>query len=159
MFTSIALKRVALVLVLGAAVVAAAEAQTIPPNFRRATYCAGGMFTLTGGIATFHVALDDNPSEPSVFVVLRFIDQKGTVVKATGVSIGPGGSASLQYQGTGLYRVQAETFESAGSAYFSDRRNVVTSLEISVDVGGPDGTVSARLIGPGPWAPCVALKH
>jgi len=158
MFTTIAVKRVALVLVLASAVVGAAEAQTIPAGARRAAYCTGGLFTLIEATATFHVALDDDPSEPGFFVVMRFINQNGTVVKSKAVNIGPGASASLEYRGSGLYRVQAETFEFASNIYFSDRRSVVASLERSVDVASPNGTDTFRLIGPGPWVPCVTSK-
>ena len=147
MFTLIALKRGALAAMLAGTVVGVAGAQTQSPpqNYSRAGYCAGGLFTLPGGVAKFHVALDDDSSQPSVFVLMRFINQQGTVVRAKTVMIAPGGSATLEYSGAGLYRMQAETYEPLIS--LSNRRSVVSSGELF----GADGF---RLIPPGPWRPC-----
>ena len=112
MFRTLTIQRSALVLLLASAVVAAPQAQTPPPDLTRTTYCTSGPFTLSGGTALFHLALDDDGSEPGGFVVMRVINQNGAVVKSKAVSIGAGASASLEYRGSGLYRVQAETFES-----------------------------------------------
>ena len=49
MFTTIAMKRGALALLLASAVVGAAEAQTLPPDASRSGNCTGGLFTLTDG--------------------------------------------------------------------------------------------------------------
>lgn len=130
MFKTIAMKRVALALLVASTVVGAAEAQLPPAGTRLTGYCTGPLFTLSGGTAKFYVALDDNSSEPSVLVRMRFIDQNGTVVKARTANIGPSGSATLEYRGSGLYRVQAETFESLINLNFSDRRTVVGSVEL-----------------------------
>ena len=113
-----------------------------PPDYSRASYCAGGLFTLPGGTAKFHVALDDDSSQPSVFVLMRFINHNGTVVRARTVTIDPGGSATLEYSGSGVYRMQAETFEPSIS--LSNRRSVVASWELF----GFDGTGSFHQ-GPG----------
>ena len=152
MFTIIATKRGALALLLASTVVGAAGAQAQtqnpPPDYSRVGYCAGGLFTL-GGTAKFHVALDDDSSQPSVFVLMRFISQNGTVVRAKTATIAPGGSATLEYSGSGLYRMQAERYEPSIS--LSNRRSVVTSWELHAFDG-------ARLIPPGPWSPCQFLN-
>ena len=90
MFETIAMKRGALALLLASAVVGAAEAQTPRRTTRRTARCTGALFTLSGGTARFHVALDDNSSEPGIFVLMRFINQAGTVVKTRTATIGPG---------------------------------------------------------------------
>jgi hypothetical protein len=151
MFTPIAMKTGALALMLASTLAGAASAQTQnpPQNYSRAGYCAGGLFTLPGGSAKFHVALDDDSSQPSVFVLMRFINQSGTVVTVRTATIAPGGSATLEYSGSGLYRMQAETFEPLIS--LSDRRSVVASLELFALNG-------VRLIPPGPWRPCEFVK-
>jgi len=107
-----------------------AGAQTLqnPPTPRRTGYCTGGLFTLTAGEVKFRVALDDRKSEPVGRVVMRLIDHEGTVVKTQTVSLGPGQSATLEHQGSGVYRAQAETFESALD--LSDRRTVVGTVEL-----------------------------
>ena len=84
-------------------------AQTPRRTSVRTGYCNGGLSTLTGSFARFHVALDDDSSEPGIFVVMRFIDQAGAVFKSRTATIGAGGSATLEYRGPSvLYRVQAE---------------------------------------------------
>jgi hypothetical protein len=158
MFKTIAVKRAALALLLTSAVVGAAEAQTVPPDSRRSGYCTGGLFTLSGGSARFHVALDDDSSEPGIGVVMRFINQAGAVVKAMTVNIGPGGSATLEYRGSGLYRVQAETFESSTNSNSSERRSVVCSQELLVTIMGPGGEDIGRLIGPPVWVPWFRVE-
>lgn len=164
MFRTIAMTRGALALLLASAVAGAAEAQTAVPNSRLSCRCTGAPFTLSDGIARFHVALDDNSSEPSVTVVMKFINAAGTVVKAGTATIRPGGSATLEYRavGTGLYRVQAEAFESLTTVTFSERRTVVSSLEQQIRAVGqassgpglPADDVIFQWIGPGPIVPC-----
>jgi len=155
MFKTIAMTGGALALLLAPRFVGAAEAQTVPPDSRAAAYCTGGLFRLSGGTARFHVTLDDNSTEPSAFALMRFISQNGTVVKARTVSLGPGGSATLEYQGSGLFRVQAETFESRININFSGRRNFQGSLEVPVTILDLASNDVARLIGPPIWVPCV----
>jgi hypothetical protein len=157
MFETIAMKRGALAVLLATTFVGAAEAQSPPTGTRRAAYCTGGLFTLSEGTAKFHLALDDNSSGPSALVLMRIIDPVGNVVRTKSVTLGPGRSATLEHSGTGLFRVQAETFESAININFSDRRNFLSSLELPVtvlDVGG-DGVV--RLIGPPIWVQCLKV--
>ena len=158
MFNTIAVKSAALALFLTSAVVTAAEAQTIPPDARRSGYCNGGLFTLSEGAARFHIALDDDSSEPGIFVVMRYINQIGTVVKTRTVNIGPGASATLEYRGSGLYRVQAETFESSINNNSSERRSVVCSQELLVSILGPGGEDIGRLIGPPVWVPWFRVE-
>jgi hypothetical protein len=151
MFTLNSLKIGALSLMLATTVAGAAWAQTQSPpqGYSRVGSCAGGLFTLSGGTAKFHVALDDDSSQPSVFVLMRFINSNGTVVRVRTAMIAPGGSATLDYSGSGLYRMQAERYEPSIS--LSDRRSVVTSWELF----GLDG---GRLIPPGPWSACQFLN-
>jgi hypothetical protein len=140
----VAIKSVALVLLLAGAGVGAAEAQTtIPPDARRTAQCAPGVFTLTGGTAAFHVTLDDYSSKPAVFVVMRFINPQGVVVRSRTVTLGPGGSAMLEYRGSGLYRVRADAFESS-SADSSEETKLLASLYLSYDATPADGDPSSR---------------
>jgi hypothetical protein len=159
-----AMTRGALALLLATTFVGAAEAQTPPPNSRLSCRCTGAPFTLADGIARFHVALDDHSSEPSVFVLMKFINQAGTVVAAGTVTIFPGRSATLELpRGSGVYRVQAEVFESSTNVHFSERRTVVTSVDqqmraVGQSSSGPTGLlgddVIFQWIGPGPIVPC-----
>ena len=149
MFKTIAMKTGTLALLLATTFVGAAEAQTPPAGTTRAVYCTGGLFTLAGSTARFHVALDDDSAEPNVLVLMRIIDQVGKVVQTKGVSLGPGRSATLEQSGSGLYRVQAETFESSSNLHFSDRRIVVGSVELGFGLAE-----AFRPIGPPIWVPC-----
>jgi hypothetical protein len=150
------MKRGALVLLLASAVVSGAEAQSIPTGATPSCKVVGGSFTLTGGPATFHLALDDHRFEQSAFVVMRFIDQNGTVVRSRTVNLDAGATVSLEYRGTGLYRVQAEVFELPGP--FSDRRTVVGSVEVPPTVP-PIPVVEPILVLGGRWQiPCEAYK-
>ena len=114
------------------------------------------MSTLTGRFARFHIALDDDSTEPGIFVVMRFIDQAGTVIRSKTANIAAGGSATLEYRGPGgLYRVQAEIFESSGHIDPSDRRTVELSQEAEAALFTAAGDAGFRLIGPGPIkVPC-----
>jgi hypothetical protein len=151
MFKTIAIRRGALALLLANTVVGAAWAQTPPPDFNRTGYCTAGLSTLTGSFARFHVALDDDSTEPGIFVVMRFINQAGAVIKSRTANIGPGGSATLEYRGPSvLYRVQAEIFESAHNANPTGRRTVVPSVESEAALFTAAGDGGYRLIGPGP---------
>jgi hypothetical protein len=153
----VAITRAALVLLLASAGAGAAEAQTaqaiIPPDARRTTQCAAGLFTLTG-TASFHVTLDDYSSREAVFVVMRFINPQGLVVKSKTVSIGPGGSATLELRGSGLYRVRADAFESSSTDSSGDT-NLLASLYVSYDVTPSDGTDRGMYIGPPIWCDAV----
>jgi hypothetical protein len=167
MFNSIAVKSAAFALLLVGAVVGAVDAQTIsipldsiPRDARQRCKSAGGLFPLSNGTARFYVSLDDGSSEPDIFVVMRFINHVGTVVKSSTVRIVPGGSAMLEYSGTGFYRVQAEAFDPATSLRFSKWRTVVPSLSYSQEVravSGPGGLLGNDIIfqwvGPGPIDP------
>jgi hypothetical protein len=151
--TTIAMKRVALVLLLASAV--AAEAQTIPADARRTGTCTSGVFSLTGGTASLHVTLDDYSSKQAVLVVMRFINPQGLVVKSKTVTLGPGASATLDYRGSGLVRARAEALESS-STPSSEETNLLSSLEVSYDATPSDGSEYKRFIGPPIW--CLALK-
>jgi len=151
MFRTSMMQKSALVVALAGAVVATPEAQSPPPDFNRTGYCTGGLSTLTGSFARFHVALDDDSSEPGIVVVMRFINQAGTVFKSRTANIGPGGSATLEYRGPSVvYRVQAEIFESSIHTSSSDRRAVVASQESEVAPFTAAGDGGFRLVGPGP---------
>jgi hypothetical protein len=115
--------------------------------------------TLTGRFARFYVTLDDEGSEPGIFVVMRFIDQVGTVVKSRSVNIGPGGSAALEYRGQGsLYRVQADIYEPSGHVTPSRRRTYVASQEQEATLIDAGDIYGYRLIGPGPMkVQCTAV--
>ena len=119
-----ALQRGVLALVFAAIGVAAADAQTAPPGT-----CNGGPFTLTAGEVKFHVALDDRLSAPSMKVTLRIYDADGTIVASTPkpVNVAPGKTTTLEFRGSGLFRVQA-TFDRLLSP--GDRRETVSSVEL-----------------------------
>jgi hypothetical protein len=148
MLTTIALKRVALVVVLAGAVVGTAEAQTLPPDATRTCKVASGAFTMSADTASFHLTLDDLTSSPATFVVMKFINQSGAVVRSRTTSIDPGASATLEYSGTGLYRVQAEIFDLPGTS-FGNGRTISGSIELRQTV--VNGTDKFRFIPPGPW--------
>ena len=148
MMTTIAMKRVALVVVLASGFVGAAEAQTIPPDATRTCKVAGGAFTMSADTASFHLTLDDHASAPATFVVMKFINQSGAVVRSRTTSIDPGASATLEFSGTGLYRVQAEIFDLPGTS-FGNGRAISGSIELRQTV--VNGTDKIRFIPPGPW--------
>ena len=156
--TTTAMKRGALVLLVASAVVSGAEAQDIPVGATPSCKVVGGSFSLSGGPASFHLALDDDRREQAAFVVMRFINQYGAVVKSRTVNIDAGTTVSLEFRGTGLFRVQAEVFELPGR--FSIGRTVAGSLEVAQIV--PSGTDLPSLttyVGPGRWMmPCEFLK-
>jgi hypothetical protein len=161
MFRTIVMKSGALALLLATSVVGNAEAQPpAPPS----GYCTGGLSTLTGSFARFHLALDDDSTEPGIFVVMRFFNQAGALLKSKTANIGPGGSATLEYRVTGvtnvLYRVQADIFEPSGNVNRSARRSYVGSGEAEVALYDANTIVAYRLIGPGPMkVPCTPAVH
>ena len=156
MLTTITATRAGLALILAATAIGVAGAQRIPPDTRRIGYCTGGLSTLTGSFARFHIALDDDSTEPGIFVVMRFIDQAGTVIRSKTANIAAGRSATLEYRGPSvLYRVQAEIFESRDLVNRSDRRTVELSQEAEAALFTAAGDAGFRLIGPGPIkVPC-----
>ena len=159
MFTTITAKRAGLALILAATAIGAAGAQRIPPDTRRTGYCTGGLSTLTGSFARFHVALDDDSSEPGIFVVMRFINQAGTVIRSRTANIAPGEAATLEYRGSVvLYRVQAEIFESSDHVNRSNRRTVEASQEAEAALFTAAGDTGFRLIGPGPIKVSCTLR-
>ena len=145
---TIGMKRVALVAVLASAVAGAAEAQTIPPDATRTCKVASGAFTMSADTASFHLTLDDLTSAPATFVVMKFINQSGAVVRSRTTSIDAGASATLEFSGTGLYRVQAEIFDLPGTS-FGNGRAISGSIELRQTV--VNGTDKFRFIPPGPW--------
>jgi hypothetical protein len=158
MFRTLTIQRSALVLVLAGAVVATSEAQTPPPDFERTGYCTGELSTLTGSLARFHIALDDDNTEPGIFVVMRFIDHNGTVIRSKTANISAGRSTTLEHRGTSiLYRVQADVYESRDLINPSRRRTVLCSEEKEVSINTAAGALFTAagdkgflLIGPGP---------
>jgi hypothetical protein len=160
MFRILTIKRSALAVVLAGAVVATSEAQAAPPGFTIAGYCTGGLSTLTGSFARFHIALDDDSSEPGIVVVMRYVNEAGTVIKSKTANIVPGGSATLEYRGSAvLFRAQAEIFESLDLINRSRRRTVVASEEREAALFTAAGDAGFRLIGPGPMrVSCVDLN-
>jgi hypothetical protein len=118
------LQRGVLALMLAGVGAAAAEAQTPPPPGS----CNGGPFTLTAGQVKFHVALDDGRLAPSMKVTLRIYDADGTIVASRTVSaLGAGKTTTLEFSGSGLFRVQA-TFDRLLAP--GDRRETVSSVEL-----------------------------
>jgi len=166
--TIIAIRRGALALLLAATAVGAAEAQMAAPDSRLSCRCTGAPFTLSDGLARFHVALDDHSSEPNAVVLMKFINQAGTVVTAATVTLSPGRSATLELpRGSGVYRVQADVFESSTNVHFSERRTVVASLDqqmraVGQATSGPTGLpgedIIFQWIGPGPIVPCAKVN-
>jgi hypothetical protein len=132
--TTITIKRSALALFLAGSIASVTGAQILTTTTKQqpAAYCTGGLFTLTAGVARFHVSLDDLKSGPPGLVRMRLIDYGGTVVKTDDVWLGPGQSATLELSGSGLYRAQAEWFESVTD--LSGRRKVVGTAEL-FDIG------------------------
>ena len=161
MFNTNAVKSAALALLLTSAGVGAVAAQTIPPEFRRSGSCTGGLSTLTGSFARFHVALDDDSDQPGIIVVMRFINHAGTVIRSKTAAIGAGGSATLEYRGPSvLYRVQADIYESLANVAFSDRRSYVGSGETEVSLIDANDIQGYRLVGPGPMkVSCTPVFH
>lgn len=124
----------AVLVLLASMLVGVAEAQRAPRGTRRPGYCTGGPFTLTGGHVKFHVALDDRELEPAAAVLMRLIDQDGSVVMSRRVELQPGQSATLEFSGVGLFRAQAETVDLLSQgARVSDRRAVVSTVELFDD--------------------------
>lgn len=153
MFRTLMIQRSALVIVLAGAVVATSEAQTPPPGFERAASFAGGLSTLPASFAKFHVALDDDTTEPDIFVVMRIIDQAGTVIRSTTANIAAGRSATLEYRGPSvLYRFQAEIFE---PQYLINRTSRRTAMiyEAESSLFTAAAGKGFLLIGPGPIDP------
>jgi hypothetical protein len=134
MFTITRMQRGALAVLLVAMSAAVADAQKPTPGPRRSRYCASGLFTLVAGHVKFHVSLDDRALQPATLVVLRLIDDEGTVVKTRNAVLEPGQSTTLDYSAVGLFRVQAEAFETtAATTRLSDRRRVVGMVELFDD--------------------------
>jgi hypothetical protein len=153
MFRTLTIQRSALVVLLAGAVVATSEAQTPPPGFDRTASFAGGLSTLPASVARFHVALDDDTTEPDIFVVMRIIDQAGTVIRSKTANIAAGRSATLEYRGPSvLYRFQAEIFEPQYLVNRTLRRTamIYDSESSSFTAAAAKGFL---LVGPGPIDP------
>jgi len=142
MFTTVAMKRGALALVLASAVVGAAEANvTIPLDARRTHKCSTGMLRAVEGTSSFHVTLDEYGPE-SVYVAMRFIDTVGNTVKSQTFHLRRGGTASLDFTGAGLVRVQADVFQL--NPNLRGESAILASLSLN-------GTDIGRFIGPPIW--------
>jgi hypothetical protein len=133
-FSIIAIKRGALALLLGGTLVPVAGAQNVATATKPkpTDYCSGGLFTLSAGVAKFHISLDDLRSESPGLVRMRVIDREGTVMQTQDVWLRPGQSGTLEFSGSGLFRVQAEVFESA-TDLSGPRRAVGTAELFDVD--------------------------
>jgi len=102
----------------------------LPPTFLNI-----GLFTLgKGETALFNVTLDDDRTGPSASVVMQLIDPKGVTVVRQIVTLAPGQSATLKYDVPGVYRAHAQIVSASDT--FSDRRRLITTLEI---LGDPFG--------------------
>jgi hypothetical protein len=135
MGTNAAFTRGVLACLLTSMLGAVAEAQLVPPGTQRTGYCPGGPLTSTRGLVAFHMSLDDTPRTPAGFVVMRIVDRQGTVVASRGVWLEPGQSASLVYTGAGLFRPQAETFESIATlTTLGERRTFLGTFELFDDI-------------------------
>jgi hypothetical protein len=133
MLRNLSPKKTVLALLLTAAAVVGARAQIVQdPGPTRPGFCTGGPFTLTAGHVKFHVALDDNPTAPSMLVILRLFDSKGNVVARDRAQLAAGHTTTLEHTGAGLLRAQA-TFESLLAP--SNRRETAGSVEV-FDVDG-----------------------
>jgi hypothetical protein len=87
--------------------------------------------TLVSGQVAFHLSLDDVQRAPAGLVVMRIIDREGIVVASRSAWLQPGHSTTLVHTGRGLFRAQAETFESLSTlSTLSDRRAVVGTFEL-----------------------------
>jgi hypothetical protein len=112
--------------------VAGAQAvQLLQPS----TFLNTGLFTLgKGEVALYNVSLDENRGGPAANVVMQLIDPKGVTVVRQLATLAPGQSATLRYDVPGVYRAHAEIVSGTGT--LSDRRRLITSLEI---LGDPFG--------------------
>ena len=129
MGTNAAITRGALAFVLTSMLGSMADAQLAPPGTQRTGYCPGGPLTIRGTVA-LHMSLDDVPRAPAGLVLMRIIDRQGAVVASRSVWLLPGQTASLVFTGSGLFRGQAETFESLDTlTTLSDRRTVIGTFE------------------------------
>jgi hypothetical protein len=133
MFRITRMQRGALAVLLVTMLAGVADAQKPTPGTRRTGYCTGGLFTLVGGQVKFHVSLDDRELQPATLVLMRLIDEEGTVVKTQNALLEAGQSATLEHSAAGLFRVQAETFDSTAVTRLSDRRRVVGMVELFDD--------------------------
>ena len=130
MFNTIGMKSAALglLLLLTGVAVGVAGAQ-IAGTFQRTGSTSTGLFTIHDGEAVnFSVSLDDDSSGPVGRVLMRLIDDQGTVKVGRLVSLAPGRSATLPYNVPGRYRAQFEKQESTPS--LSDRRSVAGTVEV-----------------------------
>ena len=135
MVRNAAITRGALALLLTSMFGGVAVAQLAPPGTQRTGYCPGGPLTLVRGLVAFHLSLDDIQRAPAGLVLMRIIDRQGIVVASQSVWLQPGESATLVYTGSGLFRAQAETFESLATlTTLSDRRTFVGTFELFDDI-------------------------
>jgi hypothetical protein len=135
MVSNAAMTRGALALLLTSTLGGAAAAQLAPPGTQRTGYCPGGPVTVGSGQVVFHFALDDVPGAPAGLVLMRIIDRQGTAVASRSVWIQAGQSMTLVHTGRGLFRAQAETFESLSTlSTLSDRRTFIGTVELFDDI-------------------------
>jgi hypothetical protein len=112
-------------------------------------YVRTGIFSLgPNERATFHVTLDDVRSGAAVHGILSFIDEAGTVVARTDVTLRPGESISLPLEGGSGGRVRGYAELIDRSTQSSARRSLYGAVEVletatgqrrptcSVDEGG-----------------------
>ena len=127
-----AITRGALALVLTSMLGGVAGAQLAPPGTQRTGYCPGGPVTVGGrSTVALNISLDEIARAPAGLVLMRIIDQRGTVVASRSVWLQPGQTASLVYTGSGLLRGQAETFESLDTlTTLGARRSYPSTFEV-----------------------------
>ena len=142
MFTTVAMKRGALALLLATAVAGTAEADVaIPKDARRTHKCSTGLVRAEQGTSSFHVTLDEYGAD-SVYVAMRFIDAAGKTVRSENFLVRRGASASLDFTGAGFVRVQADVFE------LNPNLRAESAILASLSLNGTD---IGRFIGPPIW--------
>ena len=140
---TVAMKRVALALLLASAVAGTAEANVaIPADARRTQKCSTGLVKAEQGTSWFHVTLDEYGPESGVYVAMRFIDAVGNTLRSQTFALRRGVSVSLDYTGAGFVRVQADVFQ------LNPNLRAESAILASLSLNGTDIT---RFIGPPIW--------
>jgi hypothetical protein len=128
MLKALVMRKLAIVFLLLGVVAGVAGAQAFH-NFQRARFTNTGLFSVgpDEGV-NFHVTLDDRRSGPPTKVLLRIFNVEGVIVARDEAILQPGHSRTLQAQGPGLFRAQAEILEPPFN--LSVRRMVVSTVEL-----------------------------
>jgi hypothetical protein len=132
MFSNSAIRVGALTMWVTSSLMGVAGAQVAPPRGQRTFYCTSGLFTLVAGTSKFNVSLDAREFDIPTVVVMRLINHEGVVEKWRQVRLRPGASATLEFTGAGMFRVQAESFDNQVASP-GGRRTVVGLVELFDD--------------------------